>query len=1749
MDIVDTFNHLIPSDQLDDSLIIGQNLECEASIEFGPGPQLEDSLKNMLSDKDPMFGSASSHFNLLDNEDSAFQIAGSTGLDDGSSSRGLTGELTATVKRPIGRPRKRPQNLESESTDGPQPPSSSTSARLRGRPRKKPFNWLQKSFLIEKGVSGTQLKQELTLGGRVNIHDLDGGLWLNPSVVLRRLTVTIGGFRIELLPGPSYTQNAIATQSECFDDGFSYSGDMGFSMLQDDSVGIQHPIPETAELDEMEKTCLDEGPLGLGPYVNPNDVQTANGTLMEIPYIVETKSDNRDVPGKQKTVNKEDHGTKRPPPNDGKTEAHKTDGKKNQQLGPKKLVTLKSGLSSDKDPGLISHKPSNAMKEPKESQDMRSANVQGGELHKVKSPKEKGFVSLKRHGDHAQRVHPNKVQRLEVTGDAKVKPKPLSPFGNRHGDQQGQSKHTPSHDMSKAETVHLTHGHSGHSLKTIEDDSHEKSKVKKPEKILQRQKSKNARSISVDEPELFIPDNAPAVKKEPVVEQPAASDAVWDGNNCCGLCKQHHNNMIMVGCGRCDDWFHGDCVGLDMTKIREMQEEDQMYVCLKCCDEESTKVEPETPRTTSESQGKNEVQDHKLPVKPKPVPSHTVASGGVRTGGKDSERRHSTDGREAAHKTGAQLKQDTKNKMPSSTAKKPVSSEEIRRSVRDSLKEILIQRVRVSKLDVSLERATEVAKKTERELFHLYKDTDNKYKNKYRSLMFNLKDTKNNVLFKRVLKGEISPATLIRMSPEELASKELAAWRQRENRHTIEMIEKEQREVERRPITKLTHKGEIEIESQEPVKVPAELQPPPKVIKVMTDPEKAPAKKPESTKDEKDTTSQHKSHLFDLHCKICTGHMVPPVEEAQTKAVKVATTVIRRQSTKVEETKSTPPPVTDDDLHLTVLEESFRSAQSGNYEGRLDHTTAKGEEITFLSTLKSLWRGFIHMHSVAKLVTKAFPVSGIFDQLTEDLPDSIQVGGRITPQIVWDYLEKIRATGTKEVCLIRFSPETEEDEISYTLLYAYFSSRKRFGVVSNNLKQVKDMYLIPLGSTEKVPHQLVPFDGPGLENNRANLLLGLIIRQRPKRDFHPVDVNETARIIPEIKPITTATKETRVTEEDEKFYFSSLTPSHVKEADKPLSTTADVNEPTTETSEEPSASEETTNQETQKPLRFLPGVLVGWGGELPPLPDFGGKPAPEADDTEMTQSFLKTDAPTGGNAKSPTAAVPRDRFVIKKKESKPAKAEAEVSGKAGPEVSGKAGPEVSGKAGPEVSGKAGPEVSGKAGPEVSGKAGPEVSGKAGPEVSGKAGPEVSGKAGPEVSGKAGPEVSGKAGPEVSGKAGPEVSGPNATEAAAHSVSISLKDKPPDVSTEAYLASLSTAASGNESGGTVSTTEGDADFLTELEKEKPEDDSLLQSNSEVSASDHTNASKPPEMVKKVSSYSSENEADSPVLLEGEITSSPPQSPKPVPVLSSTRSDSVSLFHQQSSHLSQTELESEDQEQANMSSFCNESQDPDIYQPGATITATVYPPVVHEPQDECYATTYIEASEVRQDPVTSPVYNSGARLQPQQPQVYGSYDYLHANTMSSSQAPDHSHGTLWAHDGASYLRHLPQSYSESPGRLQSVAKDHRRLEERYCDPWERPRNMEDRDHHGRHSHRRDSHGRKSRHHERERKHDRSHDDKHRESSRRHGHSEDRHGERRKERHHSDDYSSRHKDRHRHRRDSDYENGRRSSKDSFS
>lgn len=54
--------------------------------------------------------------------------------------------------------------------------------------------------------------------------------------------------------------------------------------------------------------------------------------------------------------------------------------------------------------------------------------------------------------------------------------------------------------------------------------------------------------------------------------------------------------------------------------------------------------------------------------------------------------------------------------------------------------------------------------------------------------------------------------------------------------------------------------------------------------------------------------------------------------------------------------------------------------------------TPEGDTSLFLSRLSTVWKGFINMQSVAKFVTKAYPVSGGFDHLSEVRTEGCAVG-------------------------------------------------------------------------------------------------------------------------------------------------------------------------------------------------------------------------------------------------------------------------------------------------------------------------------------------------------------------------------------------------------------------------------------------------------------------------------------------------------------------------------------------------------------------------------------------------------------------------------------------------------------------------------------------------------------------------------------------------------------------------------------
>ncbi|XP_058162912.1 PHD finger protein 3 isoform X2 [Dasypus novemcinctus] len=1418
MDIVDTFNHLIPTEHLDDALFLGSNLENEVCEDFSTSQNvLEDSLKNMLSDKDPMLGSASNQFCLpvLDSNDPNFQMPCSTeqvrslrqstiakrsNAAPLSSTKKASGKTLTAPKALVKQP-ERCQIKEEVSTSlkpeyhkesrrstrhigqvevVPEGPVSSSHSSLSSCIEMKneaeldskhkcnnqeeanvPSNELNCPLLSETHANNEEKKDETLMECKVKMlsnplfkfsdkeeHEQNDSISnkMDETIVEEmrakgkveqesKETVTLSheGDQIVEEPGSSVALSGDAACTNKIEKNL-----VGLSCSVDEVTECNLEL-NTMEVADKAKNSLQKNkkePLGYCKDTESNDKQLQNTEFnksnLEIVDATAFEAENNilenvicDAPDQN---SKQDVGSIKME----SCETSDLQDDRNSQLSNSSCLESKNVKFKHTKPTIHS----------KQNMTMDTPKKIVAAKHEVIHNKAKVNVkTVKRNADEPesqQNFHRPVKVRKKVDKDLKIQ---SCNFGVKSVKNQAHSvlKKTLQDQnlvqLSKPLTHSLSdklHGHpgcskephhpaqTGHLLHSSQKQCHkpqqqapamrtnsyvkeelehtgvehfkeeDKLKLKKTEKNLQPRQRRSSKSFSLDEPPLFIPDNISTIKREGSDHSSSfESKYVWTPSKQCGFCKKPHGNRFMVGCGRCDDWFHGDCVGLSLSQAQQMGEEDKEYVCVKCCAEEDKKTETLDPDTL-ENQAKFEIhsEDKTVECEKLVFSKHTPTNdktkymddtvkhkvkilkresgegknlsecrdneikkwqlAPLRKMGQPVLPRRSSEEKsekmpkesttvictgEKASKPGAQEKQEIKKKKaekggvpnvhpPAASTSKP-SADQIRQSVRHSLKDILMKRLTDSNLKVPEEKAAKVATKIEKELFSFFRDTDAKYKNKYRSLMFNLKDPKNNILFKKVLKGEVTPDHLIRMSPEELASKELAAWRQRENRHTIEMIEKEQREVERRPITKITHKGEIEIESDAPMKeqeAAMEIQEP-TTNKSLEKIEESEKQKEEIDSMSKDTTSQHRQHLFDLNCKICIGRMAPPVDDLSPKKVKVVVGVARKHSDNEAESIADALSSTSNFLGSEFFEEEKQESPKSTFSPapRPEMPGTVEVESTFLARLNFIWKGFINMPSVAKFVTKAYPVSGSPEYLTEDLPDSIQVGGRISPQTVWDYVEKIKASGTKEICVVRFTPVTEEDQISYTLLFAYFSSRKRYGVAANNMKQVKDMYLIPLGSTDKIPHPLVPFDGPGLELHRPNLLLGLIIRQKLKRQ-HSASASlssEAPESVPMALPPDKKSKievSTEEAPEEENDFFNSFTTVLHKQRNKPQQTLQED----LPTAVEPLV--EVTKQEPPKPLRFLPGVLIGWENQ-PSTLELANKPLPVDD---ILQSLLGT---------------------------------------------------------------------------------------------------------------------------------------------------------------------------------------------------------------------------------------------------------------------------------------------------------------------------------------------------------------------------------------------------------------------------------------------------------------------------------------------------------------------------------------------
>ena len=93
------------------------------------------------------------------------------------------------------------------------------------------------------------------------------------------------------------------------------------------------------------------------------------------------------------------------------------------------------------------------------------------------------------------------------------------------------------------------------------------------------------------------------------------------------------------------------------------------------------------------------------------------------------------------------------------------------------------------KTKIEDDKLDDLVKSIEHELYVSFnRDTGPKYKAKYRSLISNIKDEKNDEFFRNIINGNIKPKVLVNMSAEDMANKELQDWPSSTNKHDIEKI-------------------------------------------------------------------------------------------------------------------------------------------------------------------------------------------------------------------------------------------------------------------------------------------------------------------------------------------------------------------------------------------------------------------------------------------------------------------------------------------------------------------------------------------------------------------------------------------------------------------------------------------------------------------------------------------------------------------------------------------------------------------------------------------------------------------------------------------------------------------------------------------------------------------------------------------------------------------------------------------------
>ncbi|OZJ02694.1 hypothetical protein BZG36_04597 [Bifiguratus adelaidae] len=374
-----------------------------------------------------------------------------------------------------------------------------------------------------------------------------------------------------------------------------------------------------------------------------------------------------------------------------------------------------------------------------------------------------------------------------------------------------------------------------------------------------------------------------------------------------------------------------------------------------------------------------------------------------------------------------------------------------------------------------------------------------RYKTKFRSLLFNFKDKANKNLRLGVVTGEITPSKLVRMNAEELANPKLKEMSEKIREQSLkEVVLKPQEQ----PIIIKTHKGDEllgggvfyrDTEAEQKAKSQRS--------------EKQQGAKPLS-RNEPTRTSRKSETLDEILARMGQqrdDQKSPDLKHSDDDEDESGT-ASKRARFEHESIDVDPAQFDDVDDHYSPSPEPDLSPEK-DYQSDVGTPPAMPDG--------PVWKGELRMVQVAAFKATAEQIGG--RRLTEAecdqvFTESLEIEGRIPPSRVEDYLTQMQFSSSKELILLDIKASLEAEgaenaglsaQSQFEVLFDYFHSKDRYGVIAKAGPQLKDLYVVPVKKTESLPNCLITVQNSLPEDERtADLLLGIIVLHKANDMSH-----------------------------------------------------------------------------------------------------------------------------------------------------------------------------------------------------------------------------------------------------------------------------------------------------------------------------------------------------------------------------------------------------------------------------------------------------------------------------------------------------------------------------------------------------------------------------------------------------------------------------------------------------------------------